>query len=214
MFILLGIMFIIFKKRSLEGFAILITLLLYPLGSAVTFERLTTRSVIGVIPMSILCGIGIAWFVYSLERLSNKFVSLICILIFCLVLLLSMGIYTQKLFVEYPTYSGTWDGFQYGYKQAMEYCMKSASQYDECRITHRFNRSEGLIAFYKLTMSCKKCLPHPNPIEINPKRKQLFFVRDEDVEEAKELYPELTFFGVGNIYNPGGAVELNIGYFQ
>jgi len=213
-FILLGLTFLILKRRSAVGLSVIGLFLLYPLGSAITFDRLVTRSIIGVVPISILAGVGIAWFVKSARAINNRLISIICFGVFCLTVSLSTLTYTHTLFAEYPTYAGTWDGFQYGYKQAMEYCLNSADQYDECRITHRFNRSEGLIAFYKLSIPCNKCLPHPNPIKIDPRLKQLFFVRNEDIEEAAELYPELTFYGVGSIRNPGGAVELKIGYFR
>jgi hypothetical protein len=86
--------------------------------------------------------------------------------------------------------------------------------YDDCLITHRFNSGAGLLSFYKLTIACDKCQQHPNPIVIDTQRKQLFFVRDEDIEDAKKQYPQLTFYEIDVILNPGRSAELKIGYFR
>lgn len=213
-FVVLGLLYILWRRRSVLSLVVIILLLLYPLGSAVTFSRLATRSVIGVIPLSVASGIGIGWFVRSLATIPYTWMRIAGVSLFCIILAVTLSVFTKALFVEYPLYASTWDGYQYGFKQAMQYCVKFGEKYDDCLITHRFNQGRGLLNYYQLTIHCQKCAQHPNPITINPNRKQLFFVRDEDIKEAGRIYPKLTFTVVGNIVSQGGSAELKIGYFR
>lgn len=213
-FVVLGILYILWRRRSMLSLVMVFLLMLYPVGSAITFDRLATRSVIGVIPFSVASGIGIGWFIRSIARIPSIWIRILGVTVFCSVLMLNMSTFAKALFVEYPKYAGTWDGYQYGFKQAMQYCIQHGEKYDDCLITHRFNQGAGLLRYYGVTIDCTKCALHPNPIKIDKTRKQLFFIRDKDVEEAKMIYPELTFSVVGDIVDPSGRTELKAGYFR
>lgn len=213
-FILLGLLFLLFKRKSLVGLSIIWLFLLYPLGSSLTLDRLATRSIIGVVPISILSGLGIAWFIQSLAKISSRWMLPFGLGLLSIVIVLSMNTYMKKLFVDYPAYASGWGGFQYGYKEAMQMCRKYEAEFDDCFITHRFNQSVGLFSYYRLTVGCQTCKPQKNPIPINRDRNELFIVRNEDVQEAKQLYPDLTFYQLDSIVNPGGVEELAVGYFR
>ena len=71
-----------------------------------------------------------------------------------------------------------------------------------------------LLNFYSTIINCKKCSVMNNPIEIDQKRKQIFAVRFDDLNEARERYPKLKFHTLERIYLPNGLTEIWIGEFR
>lgn len=186
-------------------------LYIYPLGSIFTsVTPQATRSILGVIPFTILTAYGIEetrrlFKTVLFNRLFN--ISLIaCILIsvflFCIALL------------NYPLVSANYMGWQYGYRPAMEYLKQQENKYDHLFITHRFNMGNELLEFYNVEYKCHNCSVMNNPIKINQSKKELFVLRREDVTEAANLYPELQFIQQDSIKLPNGQVELVIGIFK
>ena len=52
-----------------------------------------------------------------------------------------------------------------------------------------------------------------NPIKIDLSKKQLFALRFDDINEARERYPKLKFQTKEKIYLPNGLTEIWIGMF-
>ncbi len=198
-------------------------LVLYPLSSAITYEAFATRSIIGVIPVTIFTVAGLATLVKIAQHIGRRWggraprvMSMILVVVFfCGIAYESFGFY-NLYFHQFPKQSYNWDGFQYGYKQAMElYVRKYARTYDKLRISHRFNQSEGLQRYYLLTIPCTSCAFLENPIKIYEDENALYAARPEDVDEAKSLYPDYSFVQIDSIRPPGVAIdELKMGYFM
>jgi len=135
------------------------------------------------------------------------------IAIFILLIFLIEAIFFLINNNKYPAYSSGYFGWQYGYKPVMEIFEEKERYYDELLITHRFNRGEVLLSFYNTQINCRKCRVMSNPIEIDSNKKQLFALRKDDINEAKERYKGLEFKIKKRIYLPDGTAEIFIGEF-
>jgi len=210
-------LFFINKRYFLLMFLLL---LLYPLSTAITYDVYATRSVVGIIPIVIFSSAGL-FFVFGLFRKIkkphiSKIIKLSLLVVFLTILSYESVRFARIYFHQFPKESYNWDGFQYGYKQAMElFINKYYDEYDKLRISHRFNQSEGLQSFYKLTLLCGKCAYLENPIKIYDNEKALYVAREDDIKEAKELYPDYNFVQIDAI-KPEGVkeTELFVGYFE
>ncbi|MFO0704284.1 MAG: glycosyltransferase family 39 protein [Patescibacteria group bacterium] len=194
-------------------------LLIYPLGSAITYDVLATRSIFGVIPVTLTVVAAVVFMQRKvLSNVKSKKRVVICVVI-CAVFLASYMFefvnFYKTYFYSYPKISGTDMGFQYGYKQAMELFMKKYEKnYDRFRITHRFNSGEGLQHYYNLTIPCPKCGYLENPIKIYEGEKALYAARPDDLKEAAELYKDYHFIKIDEIRQEDAKdPELIVGYF-
>src|SRR3989338_2747385 len=100
LFILFGIIISILKRKT--GWPLIIVLLLiYPLGSALTLEGpSTTRSFIGILPFVILPGLGIGGFIKFL----NKWKLIQFVMVIGLVVISSFELhrYIKNYYIDYP----------------------------------------------------------------------------------------------------------------
>ena len=187
------------------------TLLVYPLGSVFTgILPQATRSSLGVIPFQILSALG---FYILISLIKQKFARIFVSLIFSGFILFSFINFIDQL-KTYPIHSSDYLGWQYGFRQSMDIMKKNQNSFEDLFITHRFNRGEELLKFYNLSYNCGKCKIMSNPISIDVEKKQLFSLRNEDLEEAERLYPELNFRNITQVNLPSGKPELFIGSFE
>lgn len=202
--------FITSKKERMKLLFWILFLFIYPLGTIFTsLEPQATRSILGVIPFTILTA-------YGIERIpilfKTELLKKLYYVTFGTVLLLSVFLFTVAL--RNYSYSGAdyW-GWQYGYRESVQYASQYQREYDNILITHRFNMGMELLTFYNKIYTCVNCSSSHNPIEIDIQKKQLFVLREDDIKEATHLYPNLYFQNEKNIILPNGNVELFIGKF-
>lgn len=220
-FIIFGFIYLLKNKRGnmLTTLILTIWLLLYPIGSMFTIDKSAqaTRSIIGVIPFQVLSAVGV-YYVVNLFRSfkTSKRNQLLFSLSSGFFVGFILGFFTYFLylyFVRYPLYSSGYFGWQYGYKQTLQYFKTNENYYDTLLITHRYNNAAELLKFYNVSNNCKKCIVMTNPISINSVSSQLFALRDDDIEETKTLYKNLAFENKEIIYVPSGDPEIFIGSF-
>lgn len=203
-----------FFASKIERMKILFFMLLlyiYPLGSIFTsIQPQATRSILGVIPFTILTA-------YGIEETFRLLKSLLLRKLLYLSLFVSIAL-SVFLFVvalrNYPLQGSDYMGWQYGYKPAMEYLQKHQQEYEGLYITHRFNMGMSLLAFYKHQFPCKNCSVMNNPIKIDINKRELFVLRPEDMVEAAKMYPNMEFQQQQVIRLPNGKEELFIGTFE
>ncbi|HUD44687.1 MAG TPA: hypothetical protein VMR41_04050 [Patescibacteria group bacterium] len=53
-----------------------------------------------------------------------------------------------------------------------------------------------------------------NPIKIDTTRKQIFALRQDDIDQAKQLYSSLKFVLQTTIFQPNGSPALFVGTFK
>lgn len=203
--------FIYSKEERNKLFFFVLLLYIYPLGSifTTTYPQ-ATRSIIGVIPFTILTA-------YGVDEIARLFSTNLFKKLFYLSLLTNMAIVTILLTVALynnPLQTSGYMGWQFGYKSTMEYFVTHESQFDNLLITHRFNMGNELLNFYNVKYKCEKCKVMSNPISIDTNLKQLFALREEDIVEAANKYPDLSFQEQSEIKLPNGRTELYIGTFQ
>jgi len=95
----------------------------------------------------------------------------------------------------------------------MDTLKRQSGNFDEMLITHRFNDGEELLKFYNVVYNCTNCRGMSNPIFIDKTRKQLFAIRQADIDEAQKIYPQLSFDIQQTINLPNGETEFRIGTF-
>ncbi len=104
----------LFKKKSKAFFALLLWLVLYPMGSIFTIDESpqATRSIIGTLPFQILSAAGVVY----LLRITlgfKKYFQLAFISTSSIVLIISFANFLSNYFISYPNYSSDFWGWQY-----------------------------------------------------------------------------------------------------
>lgn len=161
-------------------------LLLYPLGSTLfPFADgggpFAMRSIIGIIPFQILSALGISRLISFFK---NKFTKKLVIFLSFLIILFSFGIYLKRYFIEYPSYSADFWGWQYGPKEIINYFEAVHENYDDLFLAGSFNSPYIFLKFYS-PHHCQNC--RIGDLEkLNPRRKQLFALRPEEITINQE----------------------------
>jgi 4-amino-4-deoxy-L-arabinose transferase-like glycosyltransferase len=172
--ILIGLWLIFRQKKH----RILVTslLILYPVASTLApftdgGGPFATRSILGIIPFTILSAIG-------LNYLSKRFGKILLFLVFVL-LILSFGNYLNLYFNEYPKYSNDYWGWQFGAHDIMQYFLSHKNEYDEMYLSGDFNAPQIFIPFYDPENLCAGRCFIGGVEKINRYKRQLFAVRSE-----------------------------------
>src|SRR3989344_328069 len=212
--LILGFWYLFSKREKRILSLIMLWFILYPVGSMFTLDESAqaTRSIIGIIPFQILSAIGL----YYLLILFSKFKKLLnyfSIFSILIIIFASFIYYLNLYFIKYPLYSSGYYGWQYGYRSIMDTLKRQSGNFDEMLITHRFNDGEELLKFYNVVYNCTNCRGMSNPIFIDKTRKQLFAIRQADIDEAQKIYPQLSFDIQQTINLPNGETEFRIGTF-
>ncbi len=209
--LIIGIISVTFVKNVRSKYKyFLLFLIIYPVGTVFTqLQPQATRSILGVIPFTILSGIG--W-LEVMNILKYRHSKVIFQFLFSVVICISIYLLTINLAAAPNRTAGYW-GWQYGYRPIMEYFTQRKTLYDNLIITHRFNAGQELLNFYKVQYDCSNCSIMKNPIEIDIKKKQLFAVRNDDIMDARGRYPNLIFRSHELIVLPNKKTELFIGEF-
>lgn len=170
-----------------KSFAFLLGwLLFYPLGSTLfPFADgggpFAFRSIIGVIPFQILSALGISRLISLFKNKLNK---KIFILLSFLIITFSFGDFLNKYFNEYPLYSADFWGWQYGPKEIIKYFETVHENYDDLFMSGSFNSPYIFLKFYS-PHNCSNC-QIGDLGKLNPRRKQLFALRPEEIKISKE----------------------------
>ena len=155
-------------------------LLLYPLPSSLTSDLApqATRSVAGIIPLTLLTGYGIG---YLLENVSEerRYLGLAV-----RAAVIGVGLYSFVGFLQlqkqYPSYAADFWGWQYGPRDIVRTFLDEKDQYDELYMTGSFNAPEIFLNFYDPHRTCSNCFV--GGLERWSKQKrQLFALRVEEV---------------------------------
>ena len=173
--IVVGLLACLFR-RGYPSKLLVLWLVLYPLGAAVTRETPSaTRSFLGTMIFAILAGIGFEAAVALLRRIPMRAVRVASIVLLAAAAAYPLARQTEgylhRYFVEYPTYAATGiEGFQYGYR-------------DLFRIMEE-KRKPGDLLFYSTTSV-------NNPYIFN-----LFYVRRPPLQVSEWGHPITEYVGV------------------
>lgn len=184
-------------------------LVVYPLGSALVQRNpFATRSCIGIVPLSILTGLGARW---GLRSGGPLWLSRAARGAFGAILLASLASYLSLL-DRYPAVSSGFWGWQYGMRPGLERLKAHEAEYDDLYMTGQYNAPEASFRFYNHAIGCRKCaIGGP----IVPGRRQLFAFRPYDVRREQVVHPDHVFRPMETIVAPGGTeVVMLIGTFE
>ncbi len=182
--IVLGLSFLVIRKKYREFFLLLFFLLFYPLGTVFTdIKPQATRSIIGVIPFQIVSAYGLGQLVFWVK---GKKLKLLIVLVFLTVAAASFFNFL-KLDRVYPDYSADFWGWQYGPKEIVDYFRTQTKNYDGLYMTGYFNAPEIFLKFYDPNHLCKNCFIGGID-RYDAKKKQLFALRVEETKNMKFSY--------------------------
>lgn len=212
LFIIVGVWYLWRKNRIFLSIIILL-LLVYPLPSSLTSDATpqATRAITGLVPFSLLSGIGV-WEGYKILKRSVLWRT------FFVFILSGIMLFELSRFVlllsSYPSYAAGYWGWQYGFGKALNRAGRYEQEYETVFITNRFNYPDMLLQFYNVRTACRACRIMSNPLYIEKNKKWLYIIRHDDLIDAKYLYPDLRFKTVETIYAPNNKAELFIGVFK
>lgn len=204
--ILLGFVYLFYKQKKI-GLFLLFWLLLYPTGSMFTTNEspYATRSIIGVIPLTLLSGVGLRY-LFALIKRMGKFVYYPAVAVVCAVIVVSFFWFAHLYFQEYPLYSSDFWGWQYGAGPVVKYFVTHQKEYDDLALAGDFNAPEIFLKFYAPNGECSKC-KISSPADIyDPTRKQLFAMTDDDINRARQF----SYTTKDIIYYPDGKEAFRL----
>lgn len=185
--ILFGI-FYLFRYDKRLCLMIMIWIFLYPLGSAFTTDQnpQATRSIIGIIPLTILTISG-GWYIINKIDLKKRRKALITTTFITFLFLVLFCVYLITYAKIYPTYSSGFWGWQYGPRDIIPYFLKNKENYDQLILVGNFNESYVFIKFYDPTNLCQNKCMIGGINQYNSRKKQLFAIGADRLEELNGL---------------------------
>lgn len=136
---------------------------LYPVADLITDAKSpqATRSIIGVIPLTILSAIGIVFCTRLFKNITWRYFTSACFIF--MIGLCSIQLLTS--IKSYPSYSSDFWGWQYGPKPIMENFIKNKNDYQLMCLEGQFNAPEIFLKFYDpkniCQNKCQICAPTP-----------------------------------------------------
>lgn len=207
-FLLLGIVSVLFRKRTPGTILLLWLILLFPLGSAIINDGpLATRSIIGILPLTIFSAYGIAIFYKIIKKhirhLTNRLIILGGILT---IICISFLNYLFLFYISYPLYSSDFWGWQYGPQKIISYFVEHEKEYDELYMIGEFNAPEIFFKFYA-PHNCQKCKIGTPDKNYKKNKKQLFAVTPNYILSHQNIHMHIQ----KTIYYPNRDIAFEIG---
>lgn len=206
-FFLLGLWYVIRNSKKKTNQLLLLWLLLYPLGSVVAGADgggpFATRSIIGALVFQIITASGITYF---LSQIKEKVVKYAVIGGVTVLFVISCGLYIYAYFVQYPTYSEDFWGWQYGVRDIVQYFAQHQSEYDQEIMAPEFNAPDIFFKFYA-PHDCQKCIVGLPQDTLNSNIKQIYAVTPEYLKQ----HPEFIFDMRKRLTYPNGTTAFLIG---
>jgi hypothetical protein len=201
--VLVGIYFLYKRHRKSKVFYILLFwLLLFPIGSIVSADESpqATRSIIGVIPFTILAALGL-WYLSDLWKRKLKYFYFVYPLFCSIIIFISFITYLYALIITYPTYSSDYWGWQFGPRDILHYFVAHKTVYDDMFMMPNFNAPEVFLKFYTQN-TCQNCKLGVPAGSYDVHRKQLFAVTPDYLNSTKNQF---VYKPIGVIDYPGGS---------
>lgn len=179
--ILLGIHMLINKYDKYKHTFLLLVfwLIIYPATSALTANAnpQSTRGIIGIVPFTIISSLGLNKIItYAKKvRIANKPKLLFAITIFISLSFMRFLL----LFKNYPNYSASFWGWQYGPRLVMQYFLKEKDNYNQLCLEGKFNAPYIFIKFYDPKNTCQGKCQICEIDSYNLGQKRLFAISDE-----------------------------------
>lgn len=156
------------KPKNYNKVIILSMLLLYPTGTLITDATtpFATRSVVGVVPYSLLVALGIQ---KTLVFLKNR--SKLLLVLFLSLVVFTTGFYLKR-FIDlsnvYMNRAYGYTGFQYGTKQVADYFLKHQDNYEIMILFYGLDGPQAYLNFYSrgACQNCKANDPQPKNQQI------------------------------------------------
>lgn len=140
--LVIGVVMLAIKKLN-NIKVLMIWLLVSPLASAMTFQTPSAlRSVMMVIPFSLLMGYGL-WWIFNIKMQRIKIVLISAIFV---VLSFEFVHYLESYYIHYP--KRTPIAWEYGFEEMTKKLLIHQSQFDKVIITDRYDQPYILVLFY------------------------------------------------------------------
>ena len=205
-------------RRKAEGFLILWWIAIYPVAASFTQETPTaTRTICGIPSFELLAAYGFFGFFLLVGWLRTRwlrvFLYAASVMGFLYLFIPDVSAYIREYFIEYPKYSaGGIGGFQYGYRDVIEYMETHGEEYDLLMLTATsVNRPDIFIKFYTGMLPREQFSEGTRKYRVSTPeeygrystdQKILYSLRKEDLETFSEYEVKK------EIVDSGGSVEF------
>ncbi len=175
-------------KGKLELLFTLFLLLLFPMADSLTNDLtpFSTRSYLGVLPFHLLIAFGLFEIYQLIQKLPKQFVSLTriatCLGVTSLIIYSFITLVVR--FNDNPKTTSDFWGWQYGPRDIVSYFKTQQNNYDDLFMSSSFNAPNIFFSFYAPN-TCRNCRVG-NLESYNPKRRQLFALRPEEITIAPQ----------------------------
>jgi len=213
-FFLIGLVYLMFFKNRIWGFRarsiLLLMLFLYPLGSVISEAKTpyATRSVIGVVPYTLIIACGI-WAIYLLlQKIRPLLAGFLAKIVFSFTIIFLTTFYLHRFIALSGTYinvASGYNGFQYGTRDVMNFFLKNYDFYDLMILYSGVDGGDAYVKFYTLD-KCSKCY-YRDPKMGDRSLKKLIAVSSENTDRFDEEYSGEV---VENIFFPNGREAYKI----
>lgn len=205
-FLLAGLAALVWRPRR-EGVLLLAAFALYPVGGVLTDANpISSRTIHGAILFALLTAEGMRATGSILRRLPKgwgRWAVAGLAGVVAGVGVLQAGAYLQRYHGEYPALSAGYWGWQWGPEEIVPIFVSLQDRYDDLVLDGDFNAPYIFFRFYA-PEGCDKCRIG-NSDRYDPKRRQLFALRPENVKDSYQYRVLRT------LYYPDGQVAFLVG---
>lgn len=204
-FLLAGLLVALRDCRRRAGAAlVLVLLVLYPLPGALSSQTpLATRTLPGVVPLTILTALGIREAIGLLQRSAYALGARGAMIV---ALFLGTVSFAHKMKDYEKRAAGYW-GWQYGFGEAMRYFADHVTEYDAFMLSVEFNSPDRLLRFYEISRPCRKCRI-VGSWHATGAHRSLYAMRPTQLRKLEMESPDTLNEEVGRIVSPGGETAL------
>lgn len=177
------------KTKKISTYSILFLLLFFSVPDTLTLPDTpySTRSHLGVIPLSLISSVG-TYSIYILLKkhlpLKKKFTKFLFFIMVIFLATISFKSLLTNFDKSILSNSDYW-GWQYGPRDIIKYFSENESNYDQLIMTGSFNGANIFFPFYAPN-NCQKCILGQEK-DHNPEISQLFALRPEEVSLNSSL---------------------------
>ena len=177
---LVGILGLVLKPTR-KKIIVLTLVFLFPLGGALSdTSPISSRSIIGLIPVSLITSYGLVLLIYTTNKLNLPYSRLITGGFIILALGITLGSlvhYVRNYHESYPSVAAGYWGWQEGPQEIVEYFRVSSEDYDQLVMDGEFNGPHMFFQFYAQERCRDGGCITGNLESYRPDKKQLFALK-------------------------------------
>jgi 4-amino-4-deoxy-L-arabinose transferase-like glycosyltransferase len=190
-----------------EWLLIYLLLFIYPLPGSISLDGPSaTRSIIGVLPLTLFSGFCMGKIISLVRR---SFCAKVTMVFLMVLIMGNLQNYLWYYYAEYPKYSSDYWGWQWGPKDIIKYFITVEYKYDELYYSGEANAPQIFLPFYTIDrkLGCRNCYAG-DISHRDVKKKQLFVASPGALTEWGKRIDNPPYSVVKNFFYPNGEIAF------